>query len=129
MWRSALLMLALPLMACGDETISGFVDPTKTFQLVELAGEPFTARATIAFPEQGRAQGEGACNRWSAAQLAPYPWIELGPIAATRRACPELEAEQRFFDALARTTLAEAVGDVLLLTTDQGETLVFEATN
>lgn len=56
---------------------------------------------------------------------APYPWIELGPIAVTRRACPELAMEQQFFSALGRVSLAEVNGSVLILS---GETtMVFEA--
>ena len=122
------LALFLPFLTlgCGDETISGYADRTAVYNLIELGGAPFTATATIAFPEPGRAAGEGPCNTWFASQSAPYPWIEFGPIGATRRACPELEAEARFFEALSQVSLAEVLGPVLILTTEAGEELVFE---
>ncbi len=123
------LILLLPLLTfgCADETISGYADPEAIYQLVEIDGEAFPASATIAFPEPGRAKGNGPCNAWSAAQTSPYPWIELGPIAATRRACPDLEAENLFFERLAKASLAEVTGPVLILTDEDGRELVFQA--
>ena len=122
----AALFLGL-LSACADETISGYADREATYRLVELNGEAFPSRATIAFPEPGTASGTGPCNRWSATQSAPYPWIALGPIAATRRACPNLEDEAAFFRALSDVTLAEILGDILILTTEDGREMVFRA--
>ncbi len=123
------LTLLLPLMVfgCGDETISGYADPSAVYRLVEIDGEAFGPRATIAFQSQGRAAGEAPCNSWSAAQSAPYPWFALGPVVATRRACSELEAEGQFFEALAGMTLAEVQGSVLILTNEAGAAMVFDA--
>ncbi len=123
----AFLLLPFLTFGCADETISGYADPEAVYRLVESDGEAFPATATIAFPEPGRAQGTGPCNAWSAAQKAPYPWIELGPIAATRRACPDLKAENLFFERLAKVSLAEVTGTVLILTDEDGRELVFEA--
>ena len=120
-----ILVAAIP--ACADESISGYADPTAVYRLKEIDGAQFTARATIAFREPGAAQGEAPCNNWSAAQSAPYPWLELGPIAATRRACPELPVEQQFFGALADMTLAEVQGPVLILSNEDGREMVFRA--
>jgi heat shock protein HslJ len=121
------LLFPLLLLGCSDETISGYADRTAVYGLIELDGAPFSPPATISFPEPGRAAGEGPCNAWFATQSAPYPWIELGPIGATRRACPELEAEARFFEALSQVSLAEVLGPILILTTEDGAELVFEA--
>lgn len=126
MLRPALLALVLPIVGCADETISGYADPGATYRLIEIAGETFDARATITFPEEGRVAGEAPCNRWSAAQSVPYPWFALGPIAATRRACPALEAERRFFAMLSEMTLVEVQGPVLILSDDDGRAMVFE---
>ena len=125
--RIVALTAALATAACADETISGYADPNATYQLIEMAGEPVTARATIRFPEQGNASGDAPCNSWSAAQTAPYPWIELGPIAATRRACPELADEARFFEMLGQMRLAEVQGPILILTSEDGDEMVFRA--
>ena len=121
------LLLPFLTLGCGDETISGYAERTAVYSLTELDGAPYAATATISFPEPGRAAGEGPCNTWFATQSAPYPWIELGPIGATRRACPELEDETRFFEALSQVSLAEVLGPVLILTTEDGAELVFEA--
>lgn len=121
------LILVLGLLGCADETISGYADPNATYRLVEIDNAPFKPRATIAFREEGRASGAAPCNMWSATQSVPYPWFELGPIAATRRACPDLDAEAKFFDALGQMTLVEVQGPVLILTNDDGREMVFEA--
>ena len=98
-----------------------------TYRLIQIDGDPFNATATIAFPEQGVAKGTGPCNLWSARQTAPYPWLDLSPIAVTERACPDLDAERAFFDALAAISLAEVQGDTLILSNEAGAEMVFSA--
>ena len=127
MWRFLILAFTLPFAGCADETISGYADPNAVYHLQEIDGAPFQATATISFPETGRAMGRAPCNAWSAEQSAPYPWLKLGPIAATRRACLDLEAEGVFFAALSAMTLAEVQGDVLILSDEDGRTMVFRA--
>lgn len=122
-----LLLLPLAALGCSDETISGYADPGAIYELEEIAGVPFEAMATIVFPDQGRAEGRAPCNRWFAAQSAPYPWIDLGPIGATKRACPDLEAEVQFFKFLESASLAEVSGSVLILTDEDGQSAVFRA--
>ncbi|MEM8590982.1 MAG: META domain-containing protein [Pseudomonadota bacterium] len=125
--RTATALLVL-LAACGpDETISGFVDPAQRWQLVELGGVAWEVIATVQFPEEGRVVGRGPCNRFSGAQAAPYPWIDIGPLAVTRMACPELEAEGAFLAALEAAAFAEVSGDVLILTDEAGREMVFKA--
>ena len=121
------LLLPLLLLGCSDETISGYADPDAVYRLTEIDGEAFLPRATIAFRNQRRAEGDAPFNSWSAVQSVPYPWFALGPIAVTRRACPDLEAEGRYLAALAEMTLAEVQGPVLILTNDAGREMVFEA--
>ena len=126
MLRPALLLMAA-LGACrGDETVSAYAGPGP-WRLVSIDGAPYAAGAVLEFPEAGIVEGEAPCNRFSAAQTAPYPWLDLGPVAATRRACLDLDAEQAFFEALGAMTLAEAQGDVLILSNDAGREMVFEA--
>ncbi|WGH79207.1 META domain-containing protein [Jannaschia ovalis] len=122
------LALLLLLAACrGDETISGYSDRATVWRLTELDGAPFAAPATLRFPEPSLALGAGPCNVFRAAQSAPYPWLEIGPVAATRRACPALEAETRYFAALEAMTLAEASDRVLILSDAAGREMVFVA--
>jgi len=125
--KSLWLLALLPLTGCADETISGYADPGATYRLSHVGDAAFSANATIAFPEKGTARGTAPCNTWSATQTAPYPWLALGPIARTERACPDLAAEQSFFDALSTMTLAEVQGTTLILSNDAGQEMVFTA--
>ena len=111
----------------GDETISGYADPAIVWRLETLDERPFAGEATIRFPEQGIVTGSGPCNRFRAVQGAPYPWIEITWISATRRTCPALPAEREFLAALRQARLAEASKRVLILTTADGRDMVFRA--
>jgi heat shock protein HslJ len=114
------LTIPILLAAClKDETISGYVDQTASFQLVEINGTPFTATATLSFPKQGQISGKAPCNT--------SPWFEIGPIAATRATCPEITQETEFFAALARMTLIETLADVVILRNDENEEMLFRA--
>ena len=126
MVRASVITFVLSLTACADETISGYADPDATYRLVELGGEPFPARATIRFPEEGRLEGDAPCNRWFAKQNVPYPWFEAGSIGATKRGCADLALETAFFEALGAMTLVEVQGPVLILSDDDGRSMVFQ---
>ncbi|UWQ21274.1 META domain-containing protein [Jannaschia sp. W003] len=124
------LAVLLVVAACGpDETISGYSDREAVWALESIGGDPVPPGATIRFPAEGEAVGEGPCNAFRAEQTAPYPWIELGPVAATRRACPLLAVETRYFGALERATLAEASDRVLILSGGPDGELVFRRTD
>ena len=123
----ALMAAGLALLAAPDETISGYADREATYVVTELAGQPFEASASVRFPEPGLVQGRGPCNAYSASQNAPYPWIQIDPIMATKVACPDLAAEDAFFAFLSGATLVEVSGPVIILTNEAGETLVARA--
>lgn len=110
--RLSLIALAL-LSACADETVTGY-GGAGTWLLTELNGGAYPARLTLTLTE-GDISGEAPCNRFSAIQTAPYPWFAASPITSTRRACPELPAEQAALTTLGQMTAAEAFGDRLLL--------------
>ena len=128
----ALALTALALLAaCGTETVSTIADRDATFVLTAIDGAPFPTRATIRFPAQDRIAGEGPCNSYTAAQSAPYPWFEPGPLAATQRACADPDdtrAEAAFFRALSLMRQADLNGPVLRLTdTGRRTIMVFRA--
>lgn len=122
------LLLAIPLAltACQkDESISGFVNPEMEFQLVEINGNPFAAQATIQFPENGQVTGQGPCNRFGSEQTAPYPWLEMRGIRATRMDCPDIGLESEYFKALGTMSQIETLDDTLILRDDSGGEMVF----
>lgn len=119
------LALLLFISACErDESLTAY-GAEGTWILQEINGEPFEARASIVFVEDGVVSGDAPCNSYSTRQTAPYPWLELGPILSTKRACEELPAEQDYFAALAKMTLAEISGDLLILNNDADDSLLF----
>ncbi|MFQ6553518.1 META domain-containing protein [Aestuariibius insulae] len=116
-------LVALGLAACTpDETVTAY-GGAGTWALTEIAGEE--ASGTLTLGPDGAVTGVGPCNRFTARQTAPYPWFELTPLAITKIACPDLEAEQRYVQALSDAAVAEVSGDTLLLSTDTGLELVF----
>ncbi len=128
MIRAAPLVLVAFISACqGDETVAGYGAAGKIWHLTELNGAPFTAAATLQFPETGKIVVEGPCNRFSTAMTVPYPWFELGPIQSTKMACPDLDAEIAFFDALSSMSQSEVLGNVMILRTETEEEMVFKA--
>lgn len=129
MHRSALAVAVMTTVtACvGDETVAAYGGADKTWQVVEVDGAAFPHRATLTFAETGTIQGEAPCNRYSASMTVPYPWFETGPIAQTKRSCPDAAAEAVFLAALADMTLSEVLGDTLVLSTPEGRSMVFKA--
>lgn len=122
------LLLLLLCTACrGDETLAAYGAGDKTWKLIELDGAPFTARATLTFPEPGRITGQAPCNRFNSTQNAPYPWFEMGEAMTTRMACPEMAEETRFLSALSAMTQSEVLGNSLILRNETGGEMVFEA--
>lgn len=126
-----IIAIFLPVIALAgcfeDETVTGYGAANRTWVLESIDKTPFPARATLEFPEPGRIAGQAPCNRYSAEQSAPYPWFSAQKIAATRRACPELNSETRFLAALGDMTLSEVLEDTLILSTGDGREMVFKA--
>lgn len=123
MWR---VLILFALAACAvDETISAYAGGP--YQLVAIDGAPFTANASLDVGTPGRISGAAPCNTYHAVQTAPYPWFALGPVAASRRACPDLAAEAAYFKNLATMEFAESLGDTLILSNSAGREMVFQA--
>ncbi len=110
-----------------DETIRRYGGGDRIWELTELQGMPFGLSATITFPSRNVVAGEGPCNTFHSRNSTPYPWFELGPIAATRRACPDLADEARFFEALGRARIAVIEDDTLTISTEEQTLMVFTA--
>lgn len=76
--------------------------------------------------DAGRAQGQGGCNSFSGTYKLENGTLTFGPLASTRRACPEtqMSQEQRFFAALGAVKAARLESGDLVLTDLAGEPLV-----
>ncbi|GAA6209081.1 hypothetical protein NBRC116601_23740 [Cognatishimia sp. WU-CL00825] len=118
-------LLALCAACQTDETLTAYGAADVTWHLTSLQGAAFSAKASLRFLPDGRVKGHAPCNGFSATQSAPYPWFSLSAIVSTKRACNDLTAEQRFFAALNDMTLAEVLGDTLILSNEDGQDMVF----
>ncbi|WP_299750035.1 META domain-containing protein [uncultured Tateyamaria sp.] len=126
MIRAAALTLIASIPACqADETVARYGAADRLWELQTLNGAAFPARATLEFETGGPVSGHAPCNQFTTTNTVPYPWFELKPIAATRIACPELEAETAYLEALSRMTQSEVREGSLFLRNDDGEELVF----
>lgn len=125
----ALISVAfLGIKACTpDETLRAYGGADRTWQLIELNGEEYTAAATLTFPETGEIVGQAPCNGFSASLTVPYPWFGAENLISTRRTCPDQAAETAFLQALQTASLSEVAGDMMILSTDTGLMLVFTA--
>ena len=128
MIRLATVALLGLIPACeGDETVAGYGAANITWRLTEISSDPTDATITMQFPSKGKIAGKAPCNSYSSTMSLPYPWFEIGPIAATKMACPALDAETIFFDAIASMSQSEILGDTLILRNDAGAEMVFKA--
>ena len=119
-------VILLLLSACtGDETISGYAGVGSSWTLTEIDGGSPGAPLRIQFADKGQIKGAGPCNSFAARQTAPYPWIEITEVVTTERACDQLAQETRFLAVLSRMSLAEVSGDILVLTGENGQEMVF----
>lgn len=59
-------------------------------------------QATLTFPEAGNAVGNGSCNRFFGPAQVSGGAIKLGPLASTRKTCPEavMNQETKYLNAL-----------------------------
>jgi heat shock protein HslJ len=59
-------------------------------------------QATLTFPEAGKVAGNGSCNRFFGPAEIHVDAIKLGPLASSRKACPEevMSQETKYLEAL-----------------------------
>ena len=94
----------------------------------EINGSPAADRVVswLRLGEDGRAQGQGGCNSYTGTYKLEDGVLTFGPLASTRRACPEpqMSQEERFFAALAAVKAARLEDDKLVLADLSGDPLV-----
>lgn len=91
--------------------------------LRQLAGQPVAAvpangqEPFLRITDAGTAEGQGSCNHFRGG-LKPVSndgELKFGPLLSTRMACPALETEQKFTQALDSTHAYRIAGNTLLL--------------
>lgn len=95
------------LAGCGGSTFTALEGG---WRVLGLDGKPLPdgVVATIAFEAPDKVSGKSGCNRYFGAFKLDAERLAIGPLGATRMACPkdEMEVEQRFLDLAARVTRA-----------------------
>ena len=123
---SHILLFVLALFSFrSDETIRNYGMGMDHWQVVELNGEPFDARATLHFTGRYKLAGHAPCNSFRTTMSTPFPWFDVNAIAATKRACPDLRLEAAYFDALKAATLAQVTEGRLILSDEDKPLVVF----
>jgi len=113
--------LATPPIAARTQAASAPVVLWGTaWRLESLAGAAVLDRTkpTLEFPSEGRASGDGSCNRFNGiVNVADDSTIAFGGVAATRKACPEavMRQEETYFTALRDVERYETDGQTLKL--------------
>ncbi|MEO9573227.1 MAG: META domain-containing protein [Tateyamaria sp.] len=122
----AVALLGLIPACQSDETVAAYGGADATWILVKIGGAPFAERATLEFGEDGQVSGQAPCNRFTFTNSLPYPWFETGPIAATKMACPNLEAENTFLTSLSAMTRVVIADGQMVMANDEGGEMVFK---
>ena len=95
---SLVILAALFLSACNSsqKQPAKAATPAPPFSLLgtawvlaDLAGTPVitNSKASLTFPEVGRAAGNGSCNRFTGTVTITGDTLKFGPLASTRMAC------------------------------------------
>lgn len=89
-----------------------------TWRLTRLGGAPVATEHsfTLSATEPGAMEGNGGCNRiFSNSVAIDGASLRFGGVGATRRACPELGAEQAFVHMLGQVDAWRIEGGALIL--------------
>ncbi|MEP1329720.1 META domain-containing protein [Pseudophaeobacter sp.] len=121
------LFWVIPLLSgcVADESLSAYGGAGQSWVLKELDQATYGEMATLNLTTPGEISGQAPCNSYRAQQTAPYPWFEIKALATTRKACPALEQERTYLNALQSMSEAEIAGDVLILRNDSGQEMIF----
>jgi heat shock protein HslJ len=106
------------------------------WKLIELDGRPVRVAENIAEPHlvlhagQLQARGSTGCNRFFGPYALRGDSLRLGPLASTRRACPDPELTRQdhaFLVGLEKTRHWRVTGDTLTFGGEAGQGMRFEA--
>lgn len=117
MFRSVplLLLLSAGVAACATPPSRAV---TGVWRIEQARSEPLIDKrhARLVFEPDGRLGGHTGCNVMSASYTLVGDDLKIGPVATTRRACPELQREQedRVLTALELAATARVRADGIL---------------
>ncbi len=113
--KRALLAALLSLPALAAKADQGMPMP-QAWQVAMVDGTPPGWTATLNLSEPGQVFGQAPCNRYSGPLTQEGRSFRPGKLAATRMACPNLQAEDEFFRLLRGIDTADHRPGLLVLT-------------
>ncbi len=98
------------------------IDLAGAWLLEDLGGRGVMdmVQTTLAFDGEGRASGSGGCNRFTGSYTFTDGELVFGPLAGTKKMCPEavMDQEDRFMQALGAAGRVEMDGSFLLISSE-----------
>jgi heat shock protein HslJ len=122
--RLAALFATLSLAACVTPAMSEGEIEGVVWHLVGLEGQTVDWPASLRL-DGTSVGGKAPCNSWSGKNTASLPDVGIAAIRATRMACPDLQAESAFFEALQAMQRAELDQGHLYLIGPEGRIMEF----
>jgi len=111
-------MMALALMACGSSKVMKTIDSVQ-WQVTQIGAKDLTQipddeRPTMNFDADNmRVSGSSGCNTYSGGYTLAEDLITFGPMAVTKKACPDMSIEDAFTNAAQKATRMEIKGALL----------------
>lgn len=115
----SLILSAFGLAACQATA----QDPS----FMSLAGSEWgtsVERQFVRFGVDGKVTGNGGCNRFFGIYSQDEKGLNIGPLGATKMACPNLRQEQAFFQILNTARKVQASHLQLVLQDTNGKILL-----
>lgn len=124
--RAALILAAIFAAgaAFADETAVVTDFSKMDWRLVSVDEVRLGGEVTLNLGEPARVTGQGPCNRYFADLAQDGSAFKLGPIGATKMACPDIGKEAAYFIALQAVDTMEKTAGFLRLT-GGGHELIF----
>ncbi|MBX3606914.1 MAG: META domain-containing protein [Piscinibacter sp.] len=131
-WRMPVAALAAVLAACSAVAPPPARSVAGLWRIEQARSEPLLDKrhARLVFEPDGRLGGHTSCNVLTAAYTLAGDRLAIGPVAITRRTCPELQREQedRVLTALELAATARVRDDGILELRDADGRGVLRAT-
>ncbi|WP_164510831.1 META domain-containing protein [Nonlabens xiamenensis] len=99
------------------------------YRIQSIEGENALNAQTIRFSGLSRTvTGNGGCNTYNASFTVDNLVLNIGEIASTRKTCPDIDAENKLFEALRKVRYYSSRDNQLTLYAADNETILVRAT-